>query len=34
MLLNSLYYKKNYLEDSHIAIIPGEVNIPDTLIYL
>ena len=34
VLLNSLYYKKNYLEDGHIVIIPGEVNIPDTPVHL
>ena len=34
MLLNSLYYKKNYLENSYVAIILEEVNILDTPIYL
>ena len=34
MLLNSLYYKKNYLEDGCVIIILEEVNILDTPIYL
>ena len=34
MLLNSLYYKKNYLEDSRVAIILKEVNIHNIPIYL
>ena len=34
VLLNNLYYKKNYLEDSRVIIILGEVNIPNTPIYL
>ena len=34
MLLNSLYYKKNYLEDGHVVIILGEVNISNTPVYL
>ena len=34
ILLNSPYYKKNYLEDSRVVIILGEVNIPDIPVYL
>ena len=34
MLLNNPYYKKNYLEDSRVAIILGKVNIPDIPIHL
>ena len=34
VLLNSPYYKKNYLESGRTAIIPGIVNIPDIPAYL
>ena len=34
VLLNSLYCKKNYLENGHIIIILKEVNMPDTPAYL
>ena len=34
MLLNSPYYKKNYLKDSRIIIILEEVNILNIPIYL
>ena len=34
VLLNSPYYKENYLKSSYTAIIPGIINMPNIPMYL